>query len=103
MPGRGGHYGGKWPEARAAYLRKHPWCVACLQLGHHVRATDVDHVVPWRQHPGGFWDRKNWASLCSMHHKQKSGREAHGLKPKYGCGADGMPRDPSHHWNRARP
>lgn len=100
MPRRDSPYGGKWPAARAGYLRKHPWCVVCQQLGQLVRATDVDHIVRWRDHPGGFWDTSNWRGCCSLHHKSKSGRETHGMTERMGCGADGIPSDPAHPWHR---
>jgi 5-methylcytosine-specific restriction protein A len=102
MPGRRGQYGRTWPRERVQWLKQHPWCATCAALGQQIKATDVDHVM--RHHGMSdplFWDKTNWASKCSLHHKQKSGREAHGLKEKMGCGADGWPIDRDHPWNRA--
>ncbi|MBD3292994.1 MAG: HNH endonuclease [Armatimonadia bacterium] len=99
MPNRG-RYGNKWHRMRTAYLETHPWCRVCWEMGKRVRATDVDHIVR-HDGPGDpmFWKYANWQPLCSMHHKSKSGREAHGLKPKMGSGVDGWPADPDHPWN----
>ena len=92
-------YGYKWQQARLGYLRKHPLCVECQRRGRVVAATVVDHKV---RHGGDlklFWDRKNWQPLCvTCHdvHKQRlenSGRVS-------GCGLDGLPLDPNHHWRR---
>ena len=93
-------YDTRWDKARATFLQRNPWCVICAILRQKVRATDVDHRIPHRGDQKLFWDKTNWRPVCSQHHKQKSGREAHGLKETFGCGADGRPLDPEHPWNR---
>ena len=39
---------------------------------------------------------------CATHHQQKRQAESRGKawRPRAGCDASGMPRDPGHHWNR---
>lgn len=92
-------YGHKWREARGSFLAANPLCVMHQQLGRVVEATVVDHKVPHRGDLKLFWDRKNWQSLCAPCHDvhkqrlEKSGRVA-------GCGLDGLPLDPNHHWRR---
>jgi hypothetical protein len=106
-------YDSKWDKARRAYLDKHPLCVMCQQQGQVVAATVVDHKV---RHglkaalASGveaaialarrlFWDSDNWQSLCKVHHdstKQRSEKRGHEI----GCGDDGIPLDPGHHWAR---
>lgn len=65
-------YGWRWQRARAAWLSLYPLCAACLTADLVVAAVAVDHVVEWRQHAGGFWDRTNWASLCLSCHSRKT-------------------------------
>lgn len=99
MPGRNNRYGGKWLAVRDKHLRECPWCAICLELGQHVRATDVDHIVRAKPTERAFWQRSNHRSLCATHHRSKSGRETHGLKERYGCDAvTGLPLDPEHPW-----
>ena len=66
-------YDRKWREARAAYLRRHPLCVACQEEGRLTPATVVDHVLPHRGNQRLFWDVNNWQSLCERHHNKKTG------------------------------
>ncbi|MCG6541736.1 HNH endonuclease [Pseudomonas sp. KSR10] len=106
-------YGYRWQKARADHLRRNPLCMFCQQAGRSVPASVVDHVTAPRLGDAKlsgdperiaaawklFWDRANWQSLCKCCHDstkqrlEKSGRVA-------GCGADGRPVDPRHHWNR---
>ena len=79
-------YGRRWDKARRNHLDVNPWCVFCLALGQHTRATVVDHKTPHRSDVVLFWDERNWQSLCKSHHdstKQtiERGREVtvHGL------------------------
>ncbi|MGV6473494.1 HNH endonuclease [Azotobacter vinelandii] len=106
-------YGYRWQLAREDHLRRHPHCSMCSTEARPVPASVVDHKQPprlaeakasgdpvriaeaWRL----FWSRDNWQSLCKHCHDsikqrlEKSGRLA-------GCGPDGRPLDPRHHWNR---
>ena len=67
-------YGRKWRDARAAYLKRHPLCVACQAEGKLKPATVVDHIIPHRGNQLLFWDEKNWQPLCKAHHDQKTGQ-----------------------------
>jgi 5-methylcytosine-specific restriction protein A len=62
-------------ERRAAYLRKHPLCVACEAEGLLSEATVPDHKQPlWA---GGADDlEQNGQSLCRQHHDAKTACEA---------------------------
>ena len=74
-------YGGKWREARAGYLAKHPLCSPCAREGRTTRATHVDHITAWQSLPTqeeqrrAFWDSGNWQGLCASHHAEKTTRE----------------------------
>lgn len=92
-------YDKAWRAVRAAHLKIEPWCRMCRQVGQRTAATDVDHIVRIRD-GGKRLDHANLRSLCSTHHKSKSGRESHGLTEKYGATVTGMPADPNHPWNR---
>lgn len=63
-----------WDKARARFLEEHPWCVECAKLDVRKKASDVDHVEPHKGNMRKFWNRNNWQSLCSQHHKSKTGR-----------------------------
>lgn len=89
----------EWRALRARHLRSHPWCVYCLQQGHQVRGTVVDHRIPHRGDRTLFLDAKNLQTCCKDHHdavKQKL--EKSGVLR--GADASGMPVDPNHHWHR---
>lgn len=82
-------YGYKWQQARAGYLRSHPFCVEHESRNELVQATIVDHKVPHKlddaMNSGDaerianakalFWDSNNWQSLCKTCHDQKTARE----------------------------
>ncbi|WP_333822423.1 HNH endonuclease [Pinisolibacter sp.] len=64
-------YDGKWQQARAAFLAKHPKCAKCGEP-----ATVVDHVIPHRGDKRLFWQRSNWQPLCvSCHSSRKQSEE----------------------------
>jgi 5-methylcytosine-specific restriction protein A len=62
-----------WQTIRARQLKRHPWCVVCLQLGIRTRAIEVDHIVSARL-GGGALVPMNLQSLCRSHHSQKTAR-----------------------------
>ena len=67
-------YGRRW-KASKAFLASHPLCEECLKRGRYTKATVVDHIVPHRDDPKLFWDRRNWRALCKRCHDKKTGRE----------------------------
>lgn len=92
-------YNRRWDTARKTFLRRHPLCRYCEQIGRLTPATVVDHIVPHRGDQRLFWDTSNWQSLCTTHHNStKQAEERAGTQR--GCGPDGVPNDPGHHWAR---
>jgi 5-methylcytosine-specific restriction protein A len=86
-------YGYKWQQARAGYLRKHPFCVYCLRdldidffsiAGVILACAErdvpvpygnvVDHRIPHRGDMELFWDTSNWATMCTPHHSGEKQR-----------------------------
>lgn len=87
-----------WQRLRYYQLQREPLCHMCYQLGRTVPANIVDHIKPHRGDIDLFSDPANLQSLCkSCHdsHKQRQEKSGHLI----GCGTDGMPLDPGHHWN----
>lgn len=64
-----------WKRAAKAWLRAHPLCVDCEELGLVVVATEVDHRQPHRGDRALFWARGNWQGLCKPCHSRKTMRE----------------------------
>jgi 5-methylcytosine-specific restriction enzyme A len=54
--------GRKLQQLRARLFARQPWCVRCLELGRHTRATIRDHVIPLAE--GGLDDATNEQALC---------------------------------------
>lgn len=95
-------YDRRWAAARAYYLREHPLCRYCAELGRTTIATVVDHKIPHKGDLRLFWDRENWQSLCKLcHDTVKQTEERTGRRP--GCNVNGQPHDPAHPWNRPAP
>jgi 5-methylcytosine-specific restriction protein A len=63
-------YGHKWRQARKYFLMKHPICVKCGRV-----AEVVDHIVPHKGDKQLFWDRGNWAPMCTSCHNAKTAKE----------------------------
>ena len=76
-------YNRAWQKARKEYLEAHPLCIKCLEEGRYVKATDVDHIVPFRGNMMLFWDESNWQGLCHRHHSIKTRNEDHNPEYKY--------------------
>ena len=92
-------YGRAWAKARAEHLRSSPLCVMHQRRKLLVPATVVDHIKPHRGDLTLFWDRNNWQSLCKLcHDSAKARQESSGVI--VGCGLNGLPLDPNHHWSR---
>lgn len=70
----------------------------CAVGGFRTTATVVDHVEPHRGDPTKFWSGP-FQSLCSHHHNAAKQRvEKLGYSTE--LGADGLPIDPLHPFNR---
>lgn len=90
-------YGARWQKARAGWLRKHPLCVMCADMGRIVEASVVDHIEPHRGERARFWDTTNWQSLCKhCHDSHKQRLERSGAV--VGCDVSGIPLDANHPW-----
>ena len=105
-------YDSRWARAAKVFLDQHPLCVMCERQGVTTAASVVDHIRPHRIKDalaGGdeqiiaaarrlFWDKANWQPLCKVHHDSTKQRiEKRGIE--IGCGEDGLPIDPRHHWS----
>jgi len=89
----------RWRKERDRHLKEHPFCVYCEQLGRLKIAEVVDHKIPHKGDEELMWSRDNFQSLCfDCHNSAKAIKESKGTIP--GCGLDGTPLDPEHHWNR---
>lgn len=88
-----------WRDLRAAQLRNEPLCRDHADRGRVVEARVVDHVVPHKGDEELFFDPTNLQSLCKpCHDGHKQRLERGGVVT--GCGADGIPLDPAHHWRQ---
>ena len=74
-------------------------CERCEAKGFTVVATVVDHVTPLAL--GGSDEDSNTRNLCDDCHRDVTA-EQFGHRAAGGCGADGLPLDPSHPWNIVR-
>jgi 5-methylcytosine-specific restriction enzyme A len=63
-------------KRNAAWLARHPLCVACESQGKVAEAKEVDHIIPL--HLGGRDDESNLQGLCLDCHKVKTSSEASG-------------------------
>lgn len=89
----------EWRALRAAQLRANPLCVYCKARGMDTAANIADHKKPHKGDRGLFFDPTNLQSLCkTCHDAAKKTLELSGVLP--GCGLDGVPLDPHHHWKR---
>ena len=68
----------RWKNAARRFLKLHPLCVDCAELGAVEPATDVDHIIPHKGDPKLFWDRSNWQALCHRCHSRKTAKEVWG-------------------------
>ncbi len=60
-------YDSAWSRASKGFLASHPNCTGC-----GAPATVVDHVQPHRGDRRLFWDKSNWAALCTSCHGRKT-------------------------------
>lgn len=73
-----------WRAARLAFLKAHPLCRSCAEVGLVVPAREVDHIEPHRGDLGLFRDRSNWQGLCTPCHSRKTAREVLAAKGEGG-------------------
>ena len=64
-----------WRSARKRFLKAHPLCADCEDLGVFVEAVEVDHIKPHKGDRKLFWDRSNWQASCKSCHSRKTARE----------------------------
>ena len=69
----------EWRAFRASYLKRHPLCIRCKQIGITMPATIVDHIVPIIQ-GGDKWNENNLQPLCYVHHGKKTARDGNRIK-----------------------
>lgn len=69
----------RWRKTRMDQLMREPLCRICLEADRVTAAEMVDHIKPVRL-GGGFWDERNYQSLCNSCHAVKSAKER-GLTP----------------------
>lgn len=87
-------YDSRWDKARAGFLRSHPRCARC-----GAPSSVVHHRKPHRGNQALFWDRANWQPVCQpCHDGPCQFEERHGYGNQ--LGADGLPADPNHPFNR---
>ena len=63
-------------DLRPNQLLHEPFCRECARRGLRVRATDVDHVVPFEGDWKLFTDPGNLQSLCHSCHGRKTAAES---------------------------
>ena len=63
-------------DLRPNQLLHEPFCRECARRGLRVRATDVDHVVPFEGDWKLFTDPDNLQSLCHSCHGRKTAAES---------------------------
>jgi 5-methylcytosine-specific restriction protein A len=61
-------YDSRWAKASAGYLRSHPLCVVCEQVGRVTPSRVTDHIVPHKGSTLLFWNASNWRALCKRCH-----------------------------------
>lgn len=72
-------YGAKWRAYRAGFLRGHPLCIVCQQIGRIERAVVVDHIIPHRGDADLFWSASNHQPMCKPCHDRKTATEDGGF------------------------
>lgn len=88
-----------WRSIRASVLRAEPLCRTCKAQGRLRPASQVDHI------DGNALNNEptNLQPLCAPCHSRKTAESDGGFgnaARARGCGVDGSPSDPLHHWNK---
>jgi 5-methylcytosine-specific restriction enzyme A len=90
----------RWKRRAHHQLLTEPLCRSCRDRGRIAPASIADHVVPHR----GNWNAFRLGalqSLCADCHKGKWATDRRGYRSD--IGRDGLPTDPRHPFNSARP
>lgn len=70
---------GRWQQVREQVLRAQPLCADPHGVHKMTKraafATEVDHIIPLVDDPGGALDLANLQGLCETCHRRKSGDE----------------------------
>jgi 5-methylcytosine-specific restriction protein A len=66
-------YGRTWRRIRDSYIKAHPLCEQCQQVGKLTPAEEVHHLIPLSK--GGANDESNLMSLCTSCHSTITARE----------------------------
>lgn len=64
--------GKRWKRLRLAILAEQPYCTDCQYRQLLIKATILDHIIPWRFRPDLFWQGENLQPLCTDCHNAKS-------------------------------
>ena len=72
-----------------------PLCRHCKARGLIVAASEVDHI----NNVASDNDPDNLQALCKSCHSRKTQADM-GKRVALGCDVNGLPADPSHHWNK---
>lgn len=88
-----------WYRLRHAQITKQPLCEYCEAQGYLTPATVVDHIIAHKGDEILFHDPENLRSLCKKHHDATKQKEEKN-RVIIGGDKDGLPIDPSHHWNK---
>ncbi len=64
-----------WQKTRERKLRKNPLCEICLKRGKLVKASEIDHITPWREIESFFCKFSDLQSLCKSCHSRKTALE----------------------------
>lgn len=89
----------RWQRTRADQLARQPLCEVCSTPQQPVAATVCNHVDKDSKATVEGFFAGPFSSVCAPCHDsviQKQERRGHII----GSDEAGMPRDPTHHWNR---
>jgi 5-methylcytosine-specific restriction protein A len=90
-----------WRALRRRHLASKPLCEGCRRLGRDTAATVVHHKIAHNDDMDLFLSPDNLESLCASCHSG-SQQVADNVGYSQAAGADGIPLDKNHPWNRKR-
>jgi len=69
-------YDSRWKKLRNAFIQHNPVCEHCERNGQTTRATEVDHIKPFKGYGDPLrLDVSNLQSLCHSCHVKKTHRD----------------------------